>query len=215
MGKRGGVIGIFQVLIRHPHHHRHAELLRRRHLARRTVQVFTLVNRLPVVGGIEHNRFLIPQLVEDADDKVIDIGHAIVVGIDQFRFRALVVDADALRFPLGEAARVALGVVKVGAFGVENDQMLTGGVALRHTALHLIHQQHIVNALTAVARLGANLLAVGDIVGHRVAVEPHLALHGVQIAAEAQLMQHGKDILLFERPLWVIFRPALAHKHAA
>ena len=75
--------------------------------------------------------------------------------------------------------------------------------------------KHIVNALTAVARLGANLLAVGDIVGHRVAVEPHLALHGVQIAAEAQLMQHGKDILLFERPLWVIFRPALAHKHAA
>lgn len=85
--------------------------------------------------------------------------------------------------------------------------MLTGGVALRHTALHLIHQQHIVNALTAVARLGANLLAVGDIVGHRVAVEPHLALHGVQIAAEAQLMQHGKDILLFERPLGLSSAP--------
>ncbi len=215
MGERGGMIGILQIFIRHPDHHRHTELFRRRHLARRTVQMFALVNRLAMVGGIEDNRFLIPQLVEDADDKVIDIGHAVVVGVNQLRFRTFVVDADTLRLPLGEAARIALGIVKVRAFRMQDDQVLTGGVALRHTALHLIHQQHIVNALAAVTRFGANLLAIGDIVSHRVAVEPHLTLHSVQIAAEAQLMQHRKDVLLFEGPLRIILCPALTHKHAA
>lgn len=47
-----------KIFIRHPYQHRNTELFRRRHIARRTVQMFTFVNRLAVVSGVEHNRFL-------------------------------------------------------------------------------------------------------------------------------------------------------------
>ncbi len=63
--------------------------------------------------------------------------------------------------------------------------------------LHLINQQHVINRFTTVTRLGANLLAVGDIIRHGIAIKPHLALHGVQIGTESELFEYGKNILLF------------------
>ncbi|MNC50560.1 hypothetical protein D3C75_998060 [compost metagenome] len=92
--------------------------------------------------------------------------------------------------------------------------MLTFLVALQR-ALHLLNEQHVVHALTAVTRLSADLLTIGNIVGHRVAVEPYLALHRVEVSAKAQLAQHREDVLLFKRPLRVVACPTLTHKHAA
>lgn len=63
--------------------------------------------------------------------------------------------------------------------------------------LHLINQQHVINRFTAVTLLGADLLAVGDIIRHGIAIEPYLALHGIQIGTESELFEYGKNILLF------------------
>ncbi|MNV46226.1 hypothetical protein D3C71_1380500 [compost metagenome] len=82
-------------------------------------------------------------------------------------------------------------------------------------AFHLVDQQHIVNALATVTRLGANLLAIGDVLRHRIAVEPHLALHRIQIGTESKLMQHREDVLFFQSTLRVVVCPTLAHKHTA
>ncbi len=37
--------------------------------------------------------------------------------------------------------------------------------------LHLINQQHVIHRFTAVTRLGADLLAVGDIIRHGIAID--------------------------------------------
>ena len=80
---------------------------------------------------------------------------------------------------------------------------------------HLLKQQHVVNVFPAVARLGTNLLTIRDVICQRVGVEPHLTLHGEQIGAKSKLLQHGKDVLFFQRTLRVIARPAFTHKHTA
>ena len=167
-----------------------------------------------MIGGIEHNRLLITQLVQHAHDKVIDIGHAIIVRVDQLRFRAFAVHAHTLRLPLRKAARVTLSIVKVRTFGMENNQVFTM-VILHQRALNLIHQQHVVHAFAAVTRFSANLLTIGNAVRHGIAVEPHLALHRIQVAGKAELVQDSKDVLLLQRSLRVVFRPTLTHKHAA
>ncbi|MNC50558.1 hypothetical protein D3C75_998040 [compost metagenome] len=97
---------------------------------------------------------------------------------------------------------------------MQDDHVLTFLVALKR-ALHLVNEQHVVNALTAVTRLSADLLTVGNVVGHRVAVEPYFALHRIEVSAKAKLAQHGEDVLLFKRPLRIVACPALTHEHAA
>lgn len=80
---------------------------------------------------------------------------------------------------------------------MQDNQMLTLRV-LGKRVLHLINQQHVINRFTTVTRLGADLLAVGDIIRHGIAIEPHLALHGVQIGTESELFENGKTFCSFK-----------------
>ena len=58
--KGAEVLRVLEELVRRPNHHRHTELFRRRHFARRAVQVRILADRLAVIGGIEHDGLLVP-----------------------------------------------------------------------------------------------------------------------------------------------------------
>ena len=120
---------IFQIFIWHPDHHRYAELLRRCQFTRRAVQVLAFINWLTVVSCVEHNRFLIANLINHAGDKVIHIGHRVVIGVDHLRFGTAAINTNTFRLPLREATRITLGVVKMRTFGMQNDQMLTIRVA--------------------------------------------------------------------------------------
>ena len=80
--------------------------------------------------------------------------------------------------------------------------------------LHLINQQHVIDRLTAVTRLCANLLAVRNVLRHGVAVEPHFALHRIQVRRKPKLMKHREDVLLFQRTLRVITRTPFTYEHA-
>ena len=97
---------------------------------------------------------------------------------------------------------------------MQNNKVLTLRMVFQRL-FHLREQQHIINVLSAVTRLGANLLAVGDVIRHGVGVEPHLTLHGEQIGAKSKLLQNSKHVLLFESALRIITRTALTNKHTA
>ncbi|MPN61752.1 hypothetical protein SDC9_209494 [bioreactor metagenome] len=70
------------------------------------------------------------------------------------------------------------------ALSVQHNQMLTLRVFLQRT-INLIDQQHVIHGFTPVTRLSSNLFAIGNVVGHRVAVKPHLTLHRVEIGTKA------------------------------
>ena len=89
--KGAEVLRVLEELVRRPNHHRHAELFRRRHFARRAVQVRILADRLAVIGGIEHDGLLVPHLVDHVTDKAVGIQHRIVEGVDQLRLGAGVI----------------------------------------------------------------------------------------------------------------------------
>ena len=115
---------------------------------------------------------------------MIHIGHRVVIGVDHLRFGTAAINTNTFRLPLRKAARVTLGVVKVRTFGMQNDQMLAIRVAPQRL-LHFVYQQHIIYRLATVTWLRTNLLTISNVVCHRVAVEPHFALHSVEIRTES------------------------------
>ena len=63
--------------------------------------------------------------------------------------------------------------------------MFTINAGARQHVFHFVRQQHVIHCLTTVTRFGTDLLTVGDVIRHGVAVEPQLALHGQEIAGKA------------------------------
>ena len=72
-----------------------------------------LVDGLAVVGRVNHNRFLIAKLVNHPAEEGIHIQNRVIIGIDQLLLATVLVNADALRRPFGEIARVTLIVAVV------------------------------------------------------------------------------------------------------
>ncbi|MNE67622.1 hypothetical protein D3C80_1632410 [compost metagenome] len=145
-----------------------------------------LIDGLTMVCGIEHNRFLIAHLINHAINKVIDIHHRIIKRVNQLIFGAVFIHTYAFRRPFGKVTRITLRVVEVRTLGMQDDHMLAIRIAVQRI-LHFVNQQHVIHALTPVTRLGTDLLTVSNVLRHGVAVEPHFALHRVQIGRKPKL----------------------------
>ncbi|MNY76856.1 hypothetical protein D3C86_2165720 [compost metagenome] len=66
-----------------------------------------------MVGGIEHNGFLIAHLINHAINEMIDIQHRIIKRVNQLVFGAVFIHTYALRRPFGEITRITLRIVEV------------------------------------------------------------------------------------------------------